>query len=520
MRIHRVEGKGAFAPMTTSIHAAVYLRRGDEARSRGWTAAMWLLLLALIPRLGALLFWIDSPGDGPARAMLAYDWFRSPHVEGHGIWLPGFMYLAGAFHLVVDDPAVSTRILNVLLGTVTIPIYYLFVRSVYGRGAACFSAAILALLPLHVALSASSLTEVSVLFEVVAGTLLLMVSIESVRARRLAVGAAVALICLAIMTRYEAWLLVPLFPGYYFLRTRNARASLLILALLAAFPLLWLTGNRIAEGSFFRGYGDALRGTPVTHGSAPVNLLSALKLLAGASVDHLGWILPVAIVAGAVLQLLHGWRRGIRLERTLHLLMTGVTWAFLVYVALVRGWRMRSADVYFLFGFAKVLPFAVSPYGRRLAHARLRWSIVVAVGVMSVALAGARMFHASQHAAYSPVFVTQHQPIAMKRVATWLRNSQYRDATIIITHMDWQSTYLPLYFPEVWSRAMIVSTWTRDADLRRFVVTRHPTLLITRAGDPSDHVNRRRVLQALGTRASPWRIVHAELGVTVYVIES
>src|SRR4029077_7986165 len=132
---------------------------------------------------------------------------------------------------------------------------------------------------------------------------------------------------------------------------------------------------------------------------------------------------------------------------TLHFLMTGVTWAFLMYVALVRGWEMRSVDRYLLFGFAMALPFAVSPYGPRLTNARLQWSIVVAVGVISVVLAGAEMFHASQHEADSPVFVTQHQPIAMKRVAAWLRNSQYRDAAIIVTRMDWQSTYLPLYFP-------------------------------------------------------------------------
>lgn len=130
-----------------------------------------LLLTAFVLRLFVLLSSVDIPGDGPARALFAYNWSQSPYIQTSGRnWLPGFMYLAGLFSFLVSMPLVSTRILNLIIGTLTVPLFYALVHRVYGRAPGLFSAAVLALFPLHAGLSASSLTEASFLFAIIAGT--------------------------------------------------------------------------------------------------------------------------------------------------------------------------------------------------------------------------------------------------------------------------------------------------------------------------------------------------------------
>ena len=57
----------------------------------------FITLAALSWRLYAFVRWMEGPGDGPRRAVMAYNWSQSPHFEWHGVWLPGFEYLTGAF---------------------------------------------------------------------------------------------------------------------------------------------------------------------------------------------------------------------------------------------------------------------------------------------------------------------------------------------------------------------------------------------------------------------------------------
>ena len=54
-----------------------------------------LTILAALIRTAVLLATVDTPGDGPVRALAAYSWSQAPHLVRHGIWLPGFLYLTG-----------------------------------------------------------------------------------------------------------------------------------------------------------------------------------------------------------------------------------------------------------------------------------------------------------------------------------------------------------------------------------------------------------------------------------------
>ena len=136
----------------------------DLTDDEGATAVLVLTLAALLLRSAAAWLTIDVPGDGVSRALDAYDWSRSPTLVWGGGWLPGFTYLAGTVSFAIPDPMIAPRLVNVILGTASVPLLYAGARRIAGHAAALAAAVILAVLPLHVGLSASSLTEAGFVF--------------------------------------------------------------------------------------------------------------------------------------------------------------------------------------------------------------------------------------------------------------------------------------------------------------------------------------------------------------------
>jgi len=162
---------------------------------------------------------VDVPGVGPVHAMFAYDRYRNPYFATFGNWLPGYTYLAGLCTLAIPNPLVAPRVLNLILGAFTVPLFYRLTRCVYGGLVAILSALALLFLPLHISLSVSSLTEASFLFFVVAALLCLVLSLS--RNETHFVFLALFAICFnaATMTRYEAWPLIPLIACYLYARS-------------------------------------------------------------------------------------------------------------------------------------------------------------------------------------------------------------------------------------------------------------------------------------------------------------
>jgi uncharacterized membrane protein len=122
---------------------------------------------------------VDTSGDDPTRAMGAYLWSLHPHIETYGVWLPAYQYTMGICLRLVRDPMLVPRVINLIAGALTIPAFYLLIREIYGNGIAMLSAAVLAILPLHVGLSASELTEAGFLFYMVASILFLTRTVAS-----------------------------------------------------------------------------------------------------------------------------------------------------------------------------------------------------------------------------------------------------------------------------------------------------------------------------------------------------
>ena len=152
---------------------------------KAWFMGILLFTLSAVVRLLIMVLFEEAGGDGPIRAHYAYLWSKNPYIQAYGVWPPGFMYLSGIFNLFLSNALFSTRILNVILGSLTIPFFYLLVSRVYERKTALLSSGLLMLFPLHVAISGTSLTEVSVVFEVIAGIYFSIIGSEAIGSRKI-----------------------------------------------------------------------------------------------------------------------------------------------------------------------------------------------------------------------------------------------------------------------------------------------------------------------------------------------
>ena len=303
-----------------------------------------LFLVAFAVRLLALLFTYEISGDGPGRAWDAYGWSVAPEFFRYGGWPPGYTYIAGVFMWLVPDPLVSVRILNVLMGSLTVPVFYLLIRRVFGRWAALFSGSILAIVPLHVGLSATSLTEPLFLFLLVAGTLMFVKGTMEGRVgqvgRKWLAGGTIVLV-LAEMTRYEAWTLAPAFALYYFLATRRIRASIVVASALAVFPLVWSASNYFHAGNALKGFTEAVRGTE--SGAAPVTFPRAVYGLAWHVVVQVGFLIPALSLTGIFVQFLQRKRRAFRPERLLYLLLCSIHVVSMIFFMKAAYGRVTSS---------------------------------------------------------------------------------------------------------------------------------------------------------------------------------
>ena len=372
-------------------------------------------------RLYAFTRFMDRPGDGPTKAMYAYNWSQSPHFIWHGVWLPGFEYLTGIFSFIVKDPLITIRVLNLAAGVATVLVFYLLVRRIYGHISGLIAALILAILPVHVSLSVTSHTEATFLFEVIAGLLLLIMATDEGSHKKLCIVTSVFLICLATMTRYEAWLLIPFFPLYYFLKTKNWLESALILISLCLLPLAWSIGNYIHSGNFLLGFTAAEDPT----WSKSVSLVHAIKILGRITVKQIKWALVIMAGLGFVIQLISiGKREKDVIEKILHITITLFYWCVILKFAMVRGETLQTR--YLLFPIVMILPFIMIPLSTYLANYSKRFWMFTAFILIAFTL--------PNMAIHYPVNdLTKKRPIEIKKLAEWLKHSPYQHQSVMMT---------------------------------------------------------------------------------------
>lgn len=469
-----------------------------------------LLLLAFIIRLIGLIFYIDDSGDAPIVAIEAYKWSRNPHIITHGVQLPGLTYIAGIFHFVVAKPLISVRILNFILGTITVPIFYLLVKKVFGFYPAIISGSILVVFPLHIGLSVSSLREASFLFEIVTGQLLLILACERHRSQILYLSVSILLFSFAIMTRYEAWLFIPVLSIYFFCKSKQLLDSVIIILILLTFPVFWIVGNYINADNMFNFIsgpsGQMSEFRMKRSGFQSVSFIESIKILSRRSFSHLGSVIPLGMGLGIILQIKQMIRKNINYETLMYVSIVGIYWIFMIYYTMVRGPSLR--DRFLLFGFVITLPFFILPFTFYFRNYR-RWLLpILLISITSIII----------QSFFIPPYlnVTRNHPTEIKKVTVWLKNSSYRDDSILITEMPKikrQSRYIPLFFPEISSRYLIMSDLVSDSRLKEFLKSQHPSLLISSYGDDEFQA---RLAPYLKREISQNRLVYQEGNIKVY----
>lgn len=219
-----------------------------------------LILISGVPRiLGAFLL-PNAFGD-------AYVYVRDAGTFGakissgtllltdlYGFWLPLYQLICAVLIAVVGHPYYVAKLVSAGFGIgICLLVYDISVRLTANRTAALLAFVLIALSPLHIFNSASSMTDVPSAFFVLA-------SLFFVLKKRWIVAAVFA--ALAGLTRVDNWMLIGLIPVLHFLEER--RVSLVAIVILVFPPLLWFyiswkaTGDWLACFVMRKQYMDAL----------------------------------------------------------------------------------------------------------------------------------------------------------------------------------------------------------------------------------------------------------------------
>jgi len=490
----------------------------DKAKHR-FSIFLLLFLLALIVRAGMMIFTIDVPGDGPTRATAAYQMFLSPTLFTYGDWLPGYNYLHYGFYYILANPAVTSRVVNVILGALTVPLFYMLTATIFDHPTALISALVLVFLPLHVGLSASSLTEPTFLFEFISGSLTLTVAANTDRYRFLYLFLAIFLLSLAIMTRYEGWLLIPIFVAYDYLRRHSIVESVVLATALSIYPTIWTISNDLHSDQPFLGF---TAGTGWFHGAKPVTWLQATTIIIDKCVDHLGWMFTAAMVLGLALQCIAVFRRQCTLERLFYSSAVLIDTVAIYSLTMARGYSLW--DRYLLFGFVVMLPFAVLPFTSFAPLRRSKWGLVTISLLLIMLVAYNPQLYKTLGQSYNNLYVTRWQPTEIINVAAWLKHSPYQDYVILLTENYGQSSYFPTYLPAKALQHCVIAWYSEDAfigdyclDMGRRLHIGNNYLFIT---SDEDRAVKRRVEKIVGGAIGRNRLVHTEGHVRVYDIST
>jgi hypothetical protein len=220
-----------------------------------------LLVGRLVLQLNLYRIGFESlTADDFGRTLLAAHWAEAPYLAWDGFWPPFHMYLHGIALKLSWNLYDTPRIINTILGMAAIIlIYYLTLELFQSRTAALVSAALLTVNPVHLWLSATTLTELPQSTLALAAILTFILYLKR-RAPRYLYFSSLAL-ALGNGFRYESWMISIVFSLYLGLeiiqglRRRDWRDRTVLHLAAAAivpwlFPLAWMIGNQIAHDNF------------------------------------------------------------------------------------------------------------------------------------------------------------------------------------------------------------------------------------------------------------------------------
>jgi hypothetical protein len=228
-------------------------------------ASARVLALALLLRAAVFPFAENKHGDAPMRALIAERLVLEPGAAAqprtYCQFGPLHMWLMSPFVALDPDVGRSSRYLSLVAGLLTFVPFLRLSRRLAGERGAELAGLALAASPLHVQASTTAASEALYLLLTVAMLERLLAGLDDERGRVGPFVAAGLLAMLSALTRYDAWLALPITlaaawrfgrgePGP--LRRPRARGLAIFAALSALAPALWMGwGARRSDDPLF-----------------------------------------------------------------------------------------------------------------------------------------------------------------------------------------------------------------------------------------------------------------------------
>lgn len=212
-------------------------------RTKTWLA---LTLLAGIPRILAVFLLPQAFGDayayardiGVLSAKISAGTFSINDL--YGFWLPLYQVICAVINVFINHPSEVSRVVSALFGVgVCLLVYATTLHLTANRIASLLAFALIALNPLHIFNSASSMTDVPNAFFVL-GSAYFLVKKRWIPCAMLA--------ALAGLTRVDNWMLIALIPALQFFYER--RVSIIACVILLFPPLFWFYLGWRAAGNW------------------------------------------------------------------------------------------------------------------------------------------------------------------------------------------------------------------------------------------------------------------------------
>jgi 4-amino-4-deoxy-L-arabinose transferase-like glycosyltransferase len=230
----------------------------------GRARTLGILAVAIVLRVGLFPFAENKHGDSPMRALIAERMVLDPSSAAqprtYCQFGPLHTTLMRPFIALDRDAARSSRYLSLLAGIAVLFPFFSLARRLVGERRAAFAAFVLAVSPLHLQASTTAASEALYLLLWVACLERLLAALDT--GRLVTFGLAGLLGSLAAVTRYDAWLALPMVvvAAWFFQRRAGAPTRttglLAFAAAASSLPIAWLAWGAAAGGDplFFAHY--------------------------------------------------------------------------------------------------------------------------------------------------------------------------------------------------------------------------------------------------------------------------
>lgn len=214
-----------------------FLRRNGEI-----AGVLVLFVAAFLARL-VLLQNTDNfiSGEAPGRVLQTMSWMNNPgYVPGHYGYGPLHFYLmAGALYLW-NDPAFSPRLISLIFGALLILPFYYFVRLIFDRGVAFWSAIIACFYPLHLQESVLTTADVPFAFFLFSALYFFFRYKRASEKKTADLIVSGALFNFASSLRFEAWIYIFILAVFLLNEKKRGLAGFVIPAMV--YPAFYMIG--------------------------------------------------------------------------------------------------------------------------------------------------------------------------------------------------------------------------------------------------------------------------------------